>query len=220
MIEKKIHQIYFDFYGKTFEENKLFVESQKSFLNNCKGYEYKLWSEKECNDLVLQNFPQHYDFYINLRHKIQQVDFARCVILYCCGGLYADLDMICLKPIEELLKNNVVFHNVKDVHPNYSFIENDIMACRKGSNIMLAIINNQQQNYTDVCKKEIYNTWKIRFILQTTGPKYVSRIVKKYMKGYKPLNNIVYTKAHKDNYDINDYYFMDYKTNSWVNTLN
>ena len=128
--------------------------------------------------------------------------------------------MICLKPIEELLKNNVVFHNVKDVHPNYSFIENDIMACGKGSNIMLAIINNQQQNYTEVCKKEIYNTWKIRFILQTTGPKYVSRIVKKYMKGYKPLNNIVYTKAHKDNYDINDYYFMDYKTNSWINTLN
>lgn len=31
MIPKKIHQIYFNFYNKTFEENKLFVES--AFMN-------------------------------------------------------------------------------------------------------------------------------------------------------------------------------------------
>jgi len=219
MIPKKIHQIYFDFYGKGFESNDIFVQSQNSFKELHKDYEYKLWNEEECEQIVKSNFPQYYSFYKNMRHKIQQVDFARCVILYVEGGLYADLDMICLKSVDPLLEHNIVFHNVKDVHPNYSFIENDIMACKKGSELFKKIIEHQEDNYNTVSQKEIYNVWKIRFILQTTGPKYVSRIVKKYLKKYKPFRNIVYTQKHIGEYNKEGYYFQDFKMNSWVNTL-
>jgi mannosyltransferase OCH1-like enzyme len=219
MIPKKIHQIYFDFYNKKFEENKLFIESSNSFKNLNQDYEYKLWNENDCEQLIIDNFPQYYDFYKNMRHKIQKVDFARCVILYVEGGLYADLDMICLKNIDNLITNNLILHNVKEVYPNYSFIENDIMGCQKNSNIFKKIIEEQEENYNLICKKEIYNIWKIRFILQTTGPKYVSRIIKKYLKTYKPFKDLVYTKKHIGEYDINNYYFQDYKSNSWVNSL-
>ena len=219
MIPKKIHQIYFDFYGKDFTDNQLFVQSQNSFKELHKDYEYKLWNEYECEQLIKSNFPEYYNFYVNMRHKIQKVDFARCVILYIEGGLYADLDMICLKRIDNLLKNPLVLHNVKDVHPNYSFIENDIMACEQRSQLFKMIIQHQEENYNTVAAKKIYDIWKIRFILQTTGPKYVSRIVKKYLKNYKPFRNIVYTQKHIGEHNKDDYYFQDYKTNSWVNSL-
>jgi len=219
MIPKKIHQIYFDFYGKSFEENKLFVESSNTFKELNKGYEYKLWNEKDCDELISNTFPEYYSFYKGMRHKIQKVDFARCVILYTQGGLYADLDIICLKSIDKLIENDLILHNVKEVNPSYSFIENDVMGCQKNSPIFKKIIEEQEENYNLVCKKEIYNIWKIRFILQTTGPKYISRVIKKNLKNYKPFTNLVYTKNHIEKYDINNYYFQDYKTNSWVNSL-
>jgi inositol phosphorylceramide mannosyltransferase catalytic subunit len=219
MIPKKIHQIYFDFYNKTFEENKLFVESANSFKAKNNSYEYKLWNEKDCEELINNNFPEYYTFYKNMKYEIQKVDFARYVILYVEGGFYADLDVICLKNIDNLINNNLIFHNVKEVYPNYSFIENDIMACEQNSQIFKNIIQEQEENYNAICKKEIYNIWKIRFILQTTGPKYLSRVVKKHLKNYKPFMNLVYTKKHIDKYDINNYYFQDHKSNSWVNTL-
>ncbi len=81
------------------------------------------------------------------------------------------------------------------------------------------IIQHQEENYNTVAAKKIYDIWKIRFILQTTGPKYVSRIVKKYLKNYKPFRNIVYTQKHIGEHNKDDYYFQDYKTNSWVNSL-
>jgi mannosyltransferase OCH1-like enzyme len=219
MIPKKIHQIYFDFYNKKFEENKLFVESSNSFIKLNNDYEYKLWCEKECDDLIKKTFPEFYNFYKNLKHKIQKVDFARCVILYSEGGFYADLDIICLKNIDKLIENDLILHNVKEVYPNYSFIENDVMACKKNCDIFKKIIENQEENYNIISKKEIYNVWKIRFILQTTGPKYISRVVKKYLKNYKPFEKLVYTKKHIGKFNMNDYYFQDYKSNSWIKSL-
>lgn len=43
------------------------------------------------------------EFFYKLRH-IEKCDFSRYAILYLYGGLYCDLDMICLRPIEPLLR--------------------------------------------------------------------------------------------------------------------
>ena len=126
MIPKIIHQIYFNLTETELEDHDVFYESHKT----CKSYadyQYILWTEEDCQNLIEAEFPQYKEFYNNFRFEIQKIDFIRFCILYSFGGFYVDLDMMMLKPFDNLRGNKIVFHNVRHSQPTWSFIENDFM---------------------------------------------------------------------------------------------
>tara|TARA_R100000808_G_scaffold5859_2_gene17698 strand:- start:2288 stop:2947 length:660 start_codon:yes stop_codon:yes gene_type:complete len=212
MIPKIIHQIYFNLSNTVLADHKIFYQSH----NICKkytDYHYMLWSEKECEDLLNCEFPQYKDFYNNFRYEIQKIDFIRFCILYRYGGFYVDLDMFMLKSFNELLARKVVFHNVRHVKPNWSFIENDFMGSVPKFQLWLDIMEKCVENYKDKEVIDIYKIWKGRFILQTTGPKFLSRFIQKKFPKFTPMK-LVYTKFQSDPKD--GYYLQDYKLNTWI----
>tara|TARA_R110000823_G_scaffold208384_1_gene338851 strand:+ start:254 stop:910 length:657 start_codon:yes stop_codon:yes gene_type:complete len=214
MIPKIIHQIYFDLYNKDLKEIKKFYESHK-MCKNQDNFKYILWSEKDCEDLINKHYPKYKSLYSNFRYKIQKIDFIRFCILHRFGGIYIDLDMIILQPLESLIKGKkYVFHNVQDVQKNWSFIENDFMCSVKNSNIWLDLMQHCKINYKEKEAIKIYDTWVGRFIMQTTGPKFLSRYFKQKFPKYNPLR-IVKTKYHKK--ESKNFYIEDYKMNTWVN---
>jgi hypothetical protein len=69
---------------------------------------------------------------------------------------------------------------------------------------------------------EIYDVRKARFVLYTTGPRYMGKLLKKLMPKYTPLKNLVYTKWKNGNWkNLNrkDFYFENYVSGGWLDTM-
>lgn len=212
MIPKIIHQIYFNLTGNGIDYFPVFKKS-KQICQGYTDYEYILWNEESCEQLIKNEYPEYYKFYNSFRFEIQKIDFVRFCILHKYGGFYIDLDMYILKPLDALRKKNMVFHNVRHVQKNYSYIENDFIGSVADSELWLQVMKACKHNYKEKSEMKIYNTWKGRFVLQTTGPKFLSRFIRKNAPAIKPMR-LAHTKWSVDSQE--DYYIKDFKANTWI----
>jgi len=185
-----IHQIFIEMgrgelkdipdFNWSFEKTKVFCSDNK--IQNV------LWSKKEIEGL-LEDYPEYKDFYFNLRHDIQRVDFARLLILFDRGGLYLDLDVRPFskegKNIIKLFEEEIFFARWWDSRLPY----NAICGCQKGNPLMKQIIQHCIESYEEKSKMKVYDTWKGRFVFQTTGHHMIHRVLKKKIE-YLPIVSV------------------------------
>lgn len=69
-------------------------------------WEYRLWTDDECDEFISQSIPEMSDFYFGLPKGVLRADIFRLCILYVEGGVYADLDVECLRPLDDLISNH------------------------------------------------------------------------------------------------------------------
>lgn len=102
MIPKIIHQTWKskelpDVFDNILEHNKKINED----------YEFKLWShapgEPEIDNFLKENYPKLYTVFSKCKIGVQKGDIARLAILYHYGGIYIDLDILCLKTFNDLV---------------------------------------------------------------------------------------------------------------------
>ena len=75
---------------------------QHSWRHAHPGWEYKLWTDEANRRLVADRYPWFLPTYDAFPRDIQRVDAAKYLIVYTYGGVYADLDCECLKPLDPL----------------------------------------------------------------------------------------------------------------------
>ena len=93
----------FDFgEGKCLEDYPLFVQSRRAFRQN-RGWKYKLWSEPEIAKLCCDTYPDLWPTYKGLSFPIQRVDLAKYLVADRFGGAVADLDVLPLRPLDEIV---------------------------------------------------------------------------------------------------------------------
>ena len=111
MIPKKIHQIFWSFTGKELKDIPKFKEHTTKVKQFAKhyGYEYKLWNLKECEELLIEYFPQYIELWTEFRYPIQRCDFIRYLILFIHGGWYLDCDTYPLQDLTPLENNQHIF---------------------------------------------------------------------------------------------------------------
>ena len=80
-----------------------------SIKSNNPDYQYLFFTDGDIEDFLKQNYPEYYQTYLTLPVKIQRIDFFRYIAVYHYGGFYMDLDMLCLKSFDSLLKYNCIF---------------------------------------------------------------------------------------------------------------
>jgi mannosyltransferase OCH1-like enzyme len=220
MIPKIIHQIYFDLYNKKIDDIAVYKKSIEQIKLYNPTYKHMLWNKKSSADLIKKKLPQYYDFYINMRYDVQRIDFLRFVVLYVYGGFYVDLDLINLKSLDKLLHQKFVGYSLKKFIPKHNeLIQNDFFGAEKKFKLFKILMDLCEPNYNTKASNKIYDSWKGRFVLQTTGPRYVSKIFKKILPKYKPQTDLIYTKWRNDiwkQYDKNDFYFENYVTGGWL----
>jgi glycosyltransferase involved in cell wall biosynthesis len=68
------------------------------------GFSYRLWTDRDIEQLIEADFPAFKRLFHSYRHTICRVDLARYLILKKFGGVYADLDFECLRPLDGLLE--------------------------------------------------------------------------------------------------------------------
>lgn len=83
-------------------------------------YSIKLWGPDQIINLLEQsNTPQYLKYYLSLTSLSQKSNFIRFVIINTTGGLFCEIDYICKKPIENLIrdKKDLFFFDIPD-YPN------------------------------------------------------------------------------------------------------
>lgn len=62
-----------------------------------------VWSDNDSRSLVLEDFPGWIEAYDALSTPAERADFFRYVVLLSRGGVYADMDVECARPFDEVL---------------------------------------------------------------------------------------------------------------------
>lgn len=67
-------------------------------------WEYRLWTDADLEEFVRTEFPNFLPIYLGYDATIKRVDSVRYLIMKRLGGVFVDLDFICLRPLETLLE--------------------------------------------------------------------------------------------------------------------
>tara|TARA_B100001564_G_scaffold358294_1_gene376571 strand:+ start:183 stop:929 length:747 start_codon:yes stop_codon:yes gene_type:complete len=186
MIPKIIHQIYWDFSGNNKQMPNEWKEYSKTLKKNNPTWKYKLWNYESCLDLLKNHYPWFLKTYNEYKYPIQRADAIRPFILYHYGGIYFDMDFVCIKNISE-------YFNKKGVYiceSSTTGVTNAFMGSTKNHPFWKNVIEEMMKNN----KQKIYQTHHL-YIIQSTGPNLITKCYKKYKKNYK--NNDIYILPKK-----------------------
>ena len=80
-------------------------DSVEGWKRHHQGWEHRLWTDASMRAFVAEHYPGFLATYDEYDVAICRADAARYLILHRLGGVYVDLDMHCLKPIDGLVED-------------------------------------------------------------------------------------------------------------------
>ncbi len=86
---------------------------QQSWINHHPDWQYRFYDDNNCRSFVKESYPDLLDIYDNYPKQIQRIDMFRYLIIHTYGGLYADMDMECHKPLDSLLSNKTIVFSIE-----------------------------------------------------------------------------------------------------------
>ncbi|CAO3411538.1 glycosyltransferase [Azospirillum largimobile] len=98
-IPRLIHQTW-----KTRDVPPQFQALQRSWSARNPGFAYRFWTDEDIGRFVAEEHPALLPVFQGYADPIARIDLARYLILRRFGGVYADLDFECLRPIDGLLE--------------------------------------------------------------------------------------------------------------------
>ncbi|HEY0190753.1 MAG TPA: glycosyltransferase [Kofleriaceae bacterium] len=114
-IPRILHQIWYQGEAALPERYRPFLDGWR---RNHPGWEHRLWDEAACRALLAERYPAFLPTWEAYPLFIQRIDSIRYFLLDSFGGVYLDMDMECLKPIDplidgcELLLSRTVQYNI------------------------------------------------------------------------------------------------------------
>ena len=158
-----IHQTW-----KSVEVPARFQAAARSWRDRHPGWEYALWTDADIDRFVRDHFPELVALFERYPDQIQRVDAFRYLLLHRVGGVYADLDIECLRSFEPLRAHPVVLPRTAPLG-----LSNDLMMAAPGHPLFQALIDGLPAAF-----RAWQHWWIPRHfrVLQTTGSLYVTRI--------------------------------------------
>jgi mannosyltransferase OCH1-like enzyme len=177
VIPKILHQIWFSISDESDSLYAKFEPYRDSWNRNCPSWDHYVWTESMCRKLIELHFPSYLRMYDEYEHPIQRIDFVRYAILYTYGGVYADMDTVCMKDLSVWLQdNNKAGYLVSTSNPVGSLeVSNLLMASVKGNRLWLYAIEEASLRI----KQHWYETTHL-YIMRSTGPLLLDYVYKTY----------------------------------------
>lgn len=123
-IPKVIYQTF-----ESYDVPKGMCEAVKSWINLNPDYEHYFFSEKDRCDFIRKYFDRRVlNAYLSLIPGAFKADLWRCCALYEKGGVYVDSDMICLRPLSDLVGEDDEFIVARDDPMSKNFLANGFIA--------------------------------------------------------------------------------------------
>lgn len=121
-----------------------------------------LWTDASARDFVATNYPWFLDTFDGYTYPIQRADAIRYFVLYHYGGIYYDLDIGCLRPLDPLLIYPVILPKTIPVG-----VSNDLMFAEKGHPFLEQTIHHLTT---------FDHSWVLNYptVMFSTGPMFLS----------------------------------------------
>ncbi|XP_052788019.1 uncharacterized protein LOC128222887 [Mya arenaria] len=166
-IPKVIHQVFLNASDDSEGYFELYKPYRESWRRMNPGYRYILWNETMVVNLINTSYPSVMPLYKRYKNIwLARADIARYVVVHFMGGVYADIDIECKRPMDLLLQEI----GEKKVALNYSYnpfgIANDFFISSKHHEFMAHVIDGLAE--ADV----LYFTPYINTMFRT-GPMYL-----------------------------------------------
>ena len=81
---------------------------QKAWKSTFPDFQYRMWTDGDIEGFMRSTYPRYLQMYQSYRYDINRYDFARYLILYEFGGIYADMDIMPLRSFASVLPNGRV----------------------------------------------------------------------------------------------------------------
>ncbi|CAF3552288.1 unnamed protein product [Rotaria socialis] len=197
-VPRIIHQTYRDIHS-------IPLKWQKA-SNSCRtlhsDYKYYLWTDEQGRLLIEKEFPCLLSTFDSYPYDIQRADVIRLVALYVHGGIYLDLDIVCLTSLDRLLKYEFILPKTKPVG-----LSNDVIISKPKHPFLFKILHELSkfnQNYFT----------KYPTVMFSTGPMFLTKQASSYVNrsSLDILSSELYGK-----YSTNSSYalFRHLKASSW-----
>ena len=121
-----------------------------------------LWTDAGSREFIAENYSWFLDTFDAYTYPIQRADAIRYFVLHHYGGVYIDLDIGCLRPLDPLLVYPVILPKTKPVG-----VSNDLMFAEKGHPFMAQTIHNLVT---------FDHSWILNYptVMFSTGPMFLS----------------------------------------------
>ena len=155
-----------------------------SWRRNHPSWKYWLWTDIDLIMLVRKKFPQYQSLFDGYQTQIERVDVAKYMILYEYGGVFADLDMVSLKPIDQVLQGNaLVLAKEPWIHSNLfdkmeMIVSNAIMASRPKHPFLKWILEHLHENVNNTANSIVWRT----------GPHMLTKELARYNHAFTKLS--------------------------------
>jgi len=190
MIPKIIHQTW-----KTNDIPDKWKISSLMWKKHHPDWTYILWTDAMILDYITLAHPTFLKLFNSYKYDIMRVDMVRYFILKDFGGIYCDLDLYPVCNLENYFKSD---NNVYLVFSGNVFgcVTNSFMASKKNAPLWDDVLNNLHNKIPWFCVIKHFQ------IMYSTGPLFLSNIVKKYnhVVGLLPVNKFM---CYDSNEDIN-----------------
>jgi mannosyltransferase OCH1-like enzyme len=158
-----------------------FAQLAASWRRHHPQWQWRLWTDADNRAFVAGHFPAMMALYDSYPNPIQRVDMVRYLILYVHGGLFVDLVLEALRPLDDLVKNDCSFgaepaENCA-VHAMNLILSNAFMAVRPGHPFLRLVIDSLAEANSFARAAGLDRN---RAILETTGPFYLTRCYETY----------------------------------------
>ena len=151
-----------------------------SWLKKNPTWQYWLWTDDDARHLVERYYKQYLAMYNGYPRNINRADVMRYFVLDKYGGVYADIDMECLRPLDDIISNHSCI--LSEEHKVHSYmlagrkpppnVLNTPMACRPGHRYFRDVIAElpKWQNHSS--------------LLEQTGPLLIDRVLRTYLRNH------------------------------------
>lgn len=181
-------------------------------------YEYIMWDDAKIDEFIEDKFPQYVTFYYSLPFHIMQLDFARYCILYEYGGIYADMDYLCMRNFYDELRKKTIF--VEGLSSEETIQNSLIIAEKKNKHIFNLINECKNKFYYYEIVKNIENSLYNNYVLMICGPglisNYYNQLSKEDQEHIQILDKNLYNPdILSDNFDLNKVNTLHLLTGKW-----
>lgn len=131
-------------------------------------YEHIMWDDEKIDCFIEEKFEKYYLLYHTLPFDIQRLDLFRYFLLYEYGGIYVDMDYVCVENFYDDFKSKLVLVQSSSDKEIY---QNSLMASEPKNEFWLHLIEKSFQQYfkyriVETVQDPEYDT----YVLITTGP--------------------------------------------------
>jgi hypothetical protein len=86
------------------------------------GYEHVIFDDQECRHFLQTHYGQSYvQIFNSFRRGQHKADFFRYCYLYERGGVYLDIKIELIKPLDEIIHDSKLIYSVMSIHKNTMF---------------------------------------------------------------------------------------------------